>query len=291
MASLKERWKAFGTIIFDPWIIVLLVCTILLSIVLIRQSDVVIISILTFLVSLFSGVLGGIVAKRWDDLTEEKVIVARAKSANRSLQLLLSSVIALERRVRLYIHRHNDSTYKSEITSEVIKTYLEEIVEDSLSLEEKVINSIEDWKDILPNLDVATVINLIRELNGNYANAMAQLEQVNLSLQETKDKSEADVKKLNEEKSEIKKELFRIHKELQEKSLQFGVPSISGSLITGSSSLFLSSSPTIIGSSPDSRFLTGDYGSTLLQSEPSLLSGKPSGVTILDTLKSKEEKK
>lgn len=290
MTSLKERWKAFGTTLLDPWIIILFICTVFLSIVLIRQSDVVIISILTFLVSLFSGVLGGIVAKRWDDLTEEKVIVARAKSANRSLQLLLSSVIALEKRVRLYIHRHNDSSYKRQITPEVVKTYLEEIIEDSLGLEEKVINSIEDWKDILPNLEVKTVINLIRELNGNYTNTLAQLEQVNLSLQETKDKSEADVKRLNEEKSEIKKELFRIQRELQEKSIQFGVPSISGSLITGSSTLFSTSSPTLIGLPVDSKFLTGEYGTTLLQSEPSLTI-KPGGITVLDKLKSKDDKK
>lgn len=289
MTSLKERWKAFGIILLDPWLIILFISTIFLSIVLIRQSDVVIISILTFLVSLFSGVLGGIVAKRWDDLTEGKVIVARAKSANRSLQLLLSSVIALEKRVRLYTHRHNDPSYKSQITPEVVKTYLEEIIEDSLGLEEKVINSIEDWKDILPNLEVKTVINLIRELNGNYTNTLSQLEQVNLSLQETKDKSEADVKKLNEEKSEIKKELFRIQRELQEKSIQFGVPSISGSLITGSSTLFSTSSPTLIGSPADSKFLTGEYGTTLLQSEPSLKI-KPS-VTVLDELKSKDDKK
>lgn len=251
MTPLKERWKAFGTTLFDPWIIILVICTYFLSTVLIRQSDVIIISTFTFLVSLSSGILGGIVAKRWDDQTEEKIIVARAKSANRSLQLLLSSAIALERRVRLYIQRYNNSSYKKKITSEVIKTYLEEIVEDSLSLEEKVINCIEDWKDILPDLDIKPVINLIRELNGNYASALAQLEQVNLSLQETKDKSEAgeaNIKKLSEEKNEIRNKLLHIEKDLREQSSQFGVPSISGSLITGSSDTFLSSPSKIIGS-------------------------------------------
>jgi len=254
MTLLKEKWKAFITIVLDPWIIFLFICTIILLIVVTRQTDVVIIAILTFLVSLFSGVLGGIVAKRWDDITEEKVIVARAKSANRSLQLLLGSVISLERRVRLYIQRHNDTQYKNRITPEVIRTYFEEIVEDCLSLEEEVINSIEDWKDILPKLDLKTVLDLIRELNANYSNALAQLEQVNTSLQETKDKSESEVYKLKEEKEEIKKDLLRIQKELLDKSMQVGVPTISGSLITGSvtPSMF----PTTTSSS-SSSFLSG----------------------------------
>jgi len=242
MLTLKERWKAFGIIIIDPWVIFLLTCTILLAIVLIRQTDAIIITIFTFLVSVFSGVLGGIVSKRWDDLTEEKVIVARAKSAHRSLELLLSSVITLERRVRLYIERHNDPKHKEQITPEVVRTYLEEIVEDSVGLEEKVINSIEDWKDIIPNFQFTTVLNLIRELNGNYNNTLTQLDQVNTSLKETKDKSEEEVNRLEKEKNEINKELSRIQKELWEKSIQVGVPTISGSIITGSTDLINSPS-------------------------------------------------
>ena len=290
MTPLKERWKAFGTTLCDPWIIILVICTYFLSTVLIRQSDVTIISTFTFLVSLSSGILGGIVTKRWDDQTEEKIIVARAKSANRSLQLLLSSAIALERRVRLYIQRYNNSSYKKKITSEVIKTYLEEIVEDSLSLEEKVINSIEDWKDILPDLDIKPVINLIRELNGNYASALAQLEQVNLSLQETKDKSEAgeaNIKKLSEEKNEIRNKLLHIEKDLREQSSQFGVPSISGSLITGSSDTFLSSPSKIIGSA-----LNLEYGIVDNILTPTTFFSTPKNVvTIAKPSVSKKNKK
>lgn len=289
MISLKERWKAFGTIIFDPWIILLLISTVLLSVVLIRQSDVIIISILTFLVALFSGVLGGIVAKRWDDLTEEKVIVARAKAANRSLQLLLGSVIALERRVRLYIQRNSDTSNKSKITEEVIKTYLEEIVVDSVALEEKVINSIEDWTDILPNLEVKTVLNLIRELNGNYSSTLSQLEQVNTALQETKDRSDANVKKLEEEKSEIQKELSRIRKELREKSLQVGVPTISGSLITGSS--VLSQYPAVDLHLDSNNLSLAQDPMVLRFDEPASSPGRLSGMTVLEDLESKEKKK
>jgi hypothetical protein len=247
------------------------------------------ITILTFLVSLFSGVLGGIVAKRWDDLTEEKVIVARAKSANRSLQLLLSSVIALERRVRLYIQRHNDAEHKSQITSEVVKTYLEEIVEASLGLEEEVINSIEDWKDILPDLEINTVLNLIRELNGNYKDSLTQLEQVNAALQETKDKSEADVNKLKEEKNEIKKELSRIQKELSEKSFQVGVPSIGGSLIGGS---IIPSGFSIQNSLVDEQYPWSIQAVTFPTTDvPSPFAEKPNVITGVDNLESKQKKK
>lgn len=287
MTPLKDRWKAFGITIFDPWIIILAISSVSLSIVLIRQSDVVNIAVYTLLVALSSGVLGGILAKRWDDITEEKVIVTRAKSANRSLQLLLSNVIALEKRARLYNQRHNDLEHKEQVTSEVIKTYLEEVVEGCLSLEEQVIKSIEDWTDIDPTLEIKTVLGLIGELNGNYSNALAQLGQVNSALQETKDKkdkSETEINKLKEEKSQIQKDLARIQSELQARSRQVGIPAIGGSLITGSGGPITFPSTS---DSSESRFLVYDSDAFSLQN----FSRLTEGITIVDEIEPKKEDK
>src|SRR5258708_39095705 len=124
--GLQGRWKAFWFVILDPWVLVFFVTTFLLSAGLISgQSDKTVVATLTFLVSLFSGILGGIVAKRWDDITQEKIIETRGKLANRGLNLLLSNVIAMERRVRLYLQRYTDLGYKKNVSSEVLKTYFE----------------------------------------------------------------------------------------------------------------------------------------------------------------------
>ena len=233
MTPLRNRWKAFGVIIFDPWIILLLLCTFLLTSILLNITNVILVATVTFLVSLFSGVLGGIIARRWDDITQEKEIMARGKSANRSLQLLLSSLISIERRVRLYLQRYNDEEYNKKIYPEVIKTYFEEVIEECASLEENVINSIEDWTDILPNVEIKTVLNFIRDLKSKYNDASAQLEQVNIDLREIRNKSEEEISELNKRRIDITEELSRIKKELRKKSAQIGVPSISESLIAG----------------------------------------------------------
>jgi hypothetical protein len=231
---LKDRWKAFGAIIFDPWALLLILSNIFLANKLVSQSDVIVVTTLTFFVALFSGILGGIVAKRWDDVTEEKVIVTRGKSAYRSLQLLFNRLIYLEKRVLIYLHRFNDEKNKKQITPEVLKTYFEEVIDECLSLEENVINSIEDWTDILPNAEIKAVINLIRDLKINYSDAVTKLELVNMELRETKDKSDDQINKLTNEKRKITDELIRIKKEVRDKSTQVGIPEISGSLITGS---------------------------------------------------------
>lgn len=233
MQKIRERWNAFGAVLIDPWVIILLASTIYLSLQLLSQEDKFALALLTVLVSLLSSTLGGIVAKRWDDLTEEKVIVTRAKSAHRSLELILSSIIALEKRVKLFVVRHNNEKSKKAITTEVIKTYFEEVLEDCVGLEERVINSMEDWKDILPNLEVRTTLNLITELNGKYSDALIKLETINNSLEETKDKSKEEITKLTNERNKLAAEVVKIQTELRQKSIETGIRNVSDSLITG----------------------------------------------------------
>jgi hypothetical protein len=233
--NLGDQWKAFWNIVLDPWVVLLFIATICLSVILIiGQPDKIVVAILTFLVSLFSGILGGIVAKRWDDISQEKVIETRGKLANRGLNLLLSNVIGMERRVRLYLQRYTDSKYKKYVSSEVLKTYFEEIVEKCVILEENVINSIEDWTDILPDAEIKSVVDLMRDLKEKYSNSVSELEKVNNSLQETREKTGNEIDKLKAEKKKITEELTRIEGELRDKTRQVGIPAISGSLITGS---------------------------------------------------------
>lgn len=233
MSSQRNRWKTFREILFYPWIILLFIGTLLLTSILLNQTNVILIATSAFLVSLFSGVLGGIVVKRLDIITEEKLIIARGNSACRSLQLLLSSVISLERRVRLYLQRYNNQEYNKRINSEVINTYFEEVVEECVSLEEKVINLIEYWTDILPNVEIKSDLNLIKEMKIEYYDKSAQLEQVNKELREIKNKSDEEISELNKGRINITEELSRIKKELLKKSAQIGAPSISESLIAG----------------------------------------------------------
>ena len=95
--ALWDSWRAFFITFFHPWVLLLLVSTVALGILITRQENVTYIAILTVLMSIFSGILGGIIAKRWDDLNEEKKVVTKGKSAIRNLQHLFWAVILIER--------------------------------------------------------------------------------------------------------------------------------------------------------------------------------------------------
>ena len=112
MKPLRESWQSFVSITLNPWSMILILSTILLNVVLIRQTDRNIVSILTLLVSLSSGILGGVLAKKWDDLTGEKVLIARGKVAIRGLKLLLGSAVALQKRVRYYLALYTKASKK-----------------------------------------------------------------------------------------------------------------------------------------------------------------------------------
>ena len=218
---------------FYPWIILLFIGTLLLTSILVDQSNVIVIAVSAFLVSLFSGVLGGIVVKRLDVITEEKLINAKGNSAYSSLQLLLSSVISLERRVQQYYHRVNDREYSKRINPEVINTYLEEVIGECVHLEEKVIDAMDYWTDVVPEAEIKPVLHLIRELKIEFNEESARLEQVNQDLKESRNKNRDEINGLTLGKQVIMEDLTRLKKELLKKSAQIGVPAISESLIAG----------------------------------------------------------
>lgn len=193
----------------------------------------------------------------------------KRKLANRGLNTLLSNVIGMERRVRVYLQRFTDTKYKKDVSSEVLKTYFEEIVEACVSLEEKVINSIEDWTDILPDAEIKSVVDLIRDLKEKYSNSISELKKVNDALQETRvksAKSDAEIDKLIDEKKKITEELKRIDREVQDKTRQVGIPGISGSLITGSTGL--PDYMTHYGSQLSALYTADEYINNLLSSSP-----------------------
>lgn len=230
MKKFKERWGDFFRVVCGPWSTILILGTVLLLIVLLYQTDKTVITILTFIISLSSGILGGILGKRWEDLTEERVIVARGKSAIRDLKLLLGSVVSLESRVRQYQKWHSSNIQKKSCQSyEIIKVHLEEIVERCNTLEEQAINSIENWTDVIPEANISTQIGVITDLKEKVKSLDTDLDTLNLELAETKNKSQEETIKIREEKRKKEKELLEARQELREKAISFSPGITTGS--------------------------------------------------------------
>lgn len=237
MTPLGDRWKAFLTMVFDPLSVGLLVPTIFLSIVLVLQTDRIIIAIFTFLVAVFSGVLGGVLGKKWDDLTGERIIIARGKSAIRSLKLLLGSAVALERRVRQHLGQCAEENKKKRQALETITIHLEEVIGRCVLLEEGILSSIESWTDIIPEADVKTQIGLISELTSKVENLVQELSALSTELQETKGKSEEEINKLKADKRQKEKELSELRHELSGRTIGIGLPLTAGTASLGSGSV------------------------------------------------------
>lgn len=159
--ELYEKWKVFLIIILDPWLLILLSSTIVLVIFSNDSDNKEFLLYINLLITLTSSLLGGFFSNKWASLTEKNILEVRAKSAIRSLKLILTTITNLENRTNLFLSRIK----QEDENSKLIETNLEEIIEKCNILEEETINSIEDWTDIIPEVEnVKSQIGLISEL-------------------------------------------------------------------------------------------------------------------------------
>lgn len=214
MRPLKERWISFLGIIGDPIAAILLGFTILLAIFLKSQKEPEIIVALTIIITITSGFLGGILRGKWSELTEEKVIVARGKTAVRSLKLLLSNILALEKRVCEYLLRSQDEQSRVGQNPEVIRTYLEEIIGRCRSQGEEAISSIENWTDIVPEADIRTQIGVISKLRDEGDKLIREVRTLKEILAEAKNQKIEETAKLKKEIETKEEELRKIKYQL-----------------------------------------------------------------------------
>lgn len=201
--TLKEKWENFFNIILDPWVILLLVATVVFIICSTQTTDNKIAPILTLIISLMSGLLGGIIANRWAQMTELTVLVARGKSAIRSLKLILLNISNIEKRTKVYITNidKKNEDYK------IIKSNFEEVIEKCNILEEEIISSIENWTDIIPEV-------------ANLKTQIGVISQMKLKQTDLEDDISALNKKIEKEKEEDSKEKEELQKKLKNKEAE-----------------------------------------------------------------------
>lgn len=88
-------------------------------------------------------------------------LVARGKSAIRSLKLILLNISNIENRTKDYISRLDSENKEYKL----IKSNFEEVIEKCNILEEEIISSIENWTDIIPEVEnIKTQIGLISDM-------------------------------------------------------------------------------------------------------------------------------
>ena len=193
------EWKGFLSIVLAPWPVILVLSTAALVHFSSDQSDKTISAILSVAIALCSGLLGGVVARKWLETTETQVLVARGKSAIRNLKVLLTSIGNLERRVSTHLDRFQDD----DLDDQVIETYLEEVVEQCNNLQEETVNALEDSVDIIPEVDVTTQIGNIGALKNQIAEEKSEVS----SLKEDLDSLRKDQKESTRAYEDVSKQL------------------------------------------------------------------------------------
>ena len=152
MKNFFDRWCIFFKVVIDPWFIISAIFTVYFSITINTSKETNITTLLTVLISLFSGVAGSILAKNIISINGEDALRARGKVSIRSLKLILGNLYSFGKR----LSTQNDN--KQSLYS------IQDIYERITILEEEVLSSIENWTDIIPEADMKTQIGIITEL-------------------------------------------------------------------------------------------------------------------------------
>ena len=216
-ASFLEKWAIFFAIILDPITLILLLGVFfLIWFSKAEEQNKLLMNILIVIISITSGVLGALISSRWSEITETKLIRTRGKLAIRNLGLLLLNLRSLEKRVSLYLEKLQDTIEGNKL----IRNYFEETIEKCNVLEEEVINSIENWKDIIPEADLTTQIGVISELKETQSNLTFDLKNLKDKQEKTKEESIKEKEELIKKIASKEKELASVKSKLQEKEIQ-----------------------------------------------------------------------
>ena len=218
---LKREWSAFFKVLLYPWALVCLLVTIAFGYVLTRQTDQRLITLLTVLVGVLASLWGGLAGNRLMEITGEKALVARGKTAVRSLRTLWLNILALERRVQTYIDCHANG----QITPELARTYLDETLERCAGLERETLASIDNWTEIVPDAAaVASYLARLADLQSQKATQTDALADLRQSLAEVVGKSAAQEEELRRQIQEHERALTKIKKELAQQAAKVQFP-------------------------------------------------------------------
>ena len=209
MGALKEKWIHFLQIAFDPLVLIFFLATLVLVWITPGQKDLTLSAVLSILISISAAIVGGVATKNWLDLTTGTVLVARGKSAIRSLKALLTNIAAFERRIYQHLSRHDEKP----LDTDLVRSCFEEFVERCGILEEQAINSIENWTDIIPEAEVKTQIGVITAIREEKIKLESEIKEVRAQFEEAKEKTAT-------EKDELRKTLMEKEKKLSETETQ-----------------------------------------------------------------------
>jgi len=165
MSNIKENWRGFLSAIFDPWVLVLfgltsgmLALSYLYAQSIASSSNSLIFPIFSSWIAISAGILGSKIAKGLSNRNQSQDLITRGCSTIRDLKLLFTNLVTLENRISFRLGQSTN------LTSDSLRLYCEEIIEKFTMLKEEIINSIEDWADVIPDAKLKSHIEVFNDL-------------------------------------------------------------------------------------------------------------------------------
>jgi hypothetical protein len=219
-ASLGADWRTFGKIVLNPWVAIFLILTIAFVIVKVRIPSTATIPrsidvTLEIVISILAGIVGALLMQGWDKVKQQSILVTRGQSAIRGLRLLSNSIYRFEERVKHQLKVLSDN----EQSHVLIQSNYDEIIDRCNLLQEEVIDAIEDWQDIIPEVaNLKTQIGVIGQLQARESRLADQVSQINgelESVQAEKTSQEGELEALRSKSGADEKEVNRLSAQLK----------------------------------------------------------------------------
>lgn len=228
-ANLLKQWSLFLAALLAPGVVVFgLAAIALLWISISREGSEALgptgTAVVTVLIALSSALAGGVLARRWDDLAETGILVTRGKSAIRGLRILLLDIGQLELRVAGFLSKVSAEDQEAEL----FKTRYEELIGWCARLQEGVVNSIEEWTDIIPQADVKTQIGQLSEMRSAIARLQEEREELIGQLESDRSKGAEERGRLERELKAKDRKLRETTERLRAKEAEFSFSGLGG---------------------------------------------------------------
>jgi hypothetical protein len=214
--SLKSSWNLVGKIILTPSALLLLIMmTALIAVIFFAGSGInpVLTIMLLIMNAMIAGLFGGVISNKWFELNKHQFIKERGYTTIRDINLLLSHIFSIKKRVNIYVKRLN----REEFNYDLLKSHFEEVMEKCNNLFEDTVNAIENWQDIIPEANIKTQISKVYELKKELTTRLGDLNDLRkLGDKMDKEVSEAERGKLRITIERIEETLLKLETELKD---------------------------------------------------------------------------
>ncbi|MDX2305981.1 MAG: TIGR04086 family membrane protein [Microscillaceae bacterium] len=210
-----NNWSILGRILVSPevlFLILLVISVIAVTFWLFTSINAAVSAILILIVSLLSGLVGGLISRKWALVHEAATLRSRGYNTIRNINLLLSHIFSIKKRIHIYSRRlHRDT-----INYDLLQSYFEEITEKCDNLFEDAVISVEDWQDVIKEANLKKQIGLVHNLCLEVAKRSNDLRDMRrLSEKMDKDVSEGDRAELRITMDRMEKNLHHLESEFK----------------------------------------------------------------------------